>query len=156
MIGGAIRRACVPALGVGLAIAIMVGLADLAGYPYAAVPFVTSIVLVLAAPASPQAQPRNIIGGHIISALAGIGVLAIAGPSGWAAAVAVGLAAGAMTGTRTLHPPAGINAFMIVTQHQHWHVLISPVATGAVLLTAYAWLFHRATRTEPWPLRPSS
>ena len=139
-----LRAAAIPALGAGLGIALMVALADAAGLPYGAVPFVTSIVLVLAAPMSDPAQPRNILAGHILSGLAG--------PSGWSAALAVGLAAGAMTATRTLHPPAGINAFMIVTQHQPWTVMLSPIATGAAILTAYAWLYHRLTRPGAWPV----
>ena len=129
----------------------MVGLADMVSLPYAAVPFVTSIILVLAAPGSPQAQPGNILGGHILSSLAGIVVLLLLGGTGWFAAIAVGLAVGAMVATKTLHPPAGINAFMIVTLHQHWTVLLMPVAAGAVILTCYAWVYHRLTRETPWP-----
>ena len=77
----------------------MVWLADMVSLPYAVVPFVTSIILVLAAPGSPQAQPRNILGGHIISAVAGIVVLLLLGSTGWFAAIAVGLAVGAMVAT---------------------------------------------------------
>src|SRR5260221_228381 len=59
------------AIGGGLGLSGMVVLADWAGLPLEVVPFTTSIVLVMAAPDSGRAQPRNIIRGHGLSWLSG-------------------------------------------------------------------------------------
>jgi CBS-domain-containing membrane protein len=57
-------------------------------------------------PEAEPAQPRALIGGHIVSALAGLLVLQLTGPSPVAAACAVGLAIAAMHLTRASHPLA--------------------------------------------------
>jgi CBS-domain-containing membrane protein len=140
----------VTAVGGGLGIALMVALAELARIPLEAVPFVTSIVLVMASPEMPLTQPRNIIGGHIVCALAGLAVWLVVGTNPWAAGLAVALAIAAMQLTRTLHPPAGINAFLFVTLKLSWGFVLMPVTAGALLLVAYAWTYHRLT-AQPWP-----
>lgn len=68
-------------------------------------PLAASAALVFAAPTLPLAQPRNVIGGQLVSALVGFAVLAVAGSSVWASAVAGGLAIGAMALARTAHSP---------------------------------------------------
>jgi HPP family/Protein of unknown function, DUF len=72
-------------------------------------PFATSIVLVIGSPEAEPAQPRALIGGHVVATLAGLAVLELTGPQAWAAAAAVGLAVLAMHATGTFHPSAGIN-----------------------------------------------
>ncbi len=66
------QQALIRGVGGAAGVAIMVGLADLAALPLAAVPFATSIVLVMAACESAPAQPRAIAGGHILSTLSGL------------------------------------------------------------------------------------
>ncbi|HEY8580470.1 MAG TPA: HPP family protein, partial [Beijerinckiaceae bacterium] len=117
-----------PALGGALGIALMIGLADAAHLPLTLAPFTTSIVLVMAAPRSPYARPRNVFFGHLISALAGLFVVAVAGDSAWLAAPAVGLAIAAMQATDTMHPPAGINALIMATAHPGLGFVVAPVA----------------------------
>ena len=73
--------------------------------------FGASAVLVYGAIRSPLAQPRNLMGGHIISALIGVAAYDILGTHLWiAAAVAVATAIAAMHATKTLHPPGGATA----------------------------------------------
>jgi CBS-domain-containing membrane protein len=79
----ALFRALITALGGGLGIGVMVALASWADVPLAVVPFTTSIVLVMAAPESKQAQPRNIVGGHVLSALCGLAIVALFGSNPW-------------------------------------------------------------------------
>lgn len=131
----------------------MVGLAELSGQTLAAVPFTTSIVLVMAAPASPQAQPRNVVLGHLLSALAGLVVLNLIGGGPWPAALAVGLAIGAMQLCDALHPPAGINALLVPTLQLPWLFVAFPVLSGALALVTFAWLYHRVTAPGDWPRR---
>jgi CBS-domain-containing membrane protein len=115
------------------------------------VPFATSIVLVLGSPEAEPAQPRAIVGGHLISSLIGLLALAVAGHSPWAAAAAVGIAIGVMHYTRTFHPPAGIDPLIVVNEALPWTFLFIPVAAGSILLVCFAFLWHNARRRRVWP-----
>ena len=75
--------------------------------------FGASAVLIYGAIKSPLAQPRNLVGGHLISALIGVSVFQIVAPIPWlAAAVAVATSIAVMHATRTLHPPGGATALI--------------------------------------------
>jgi CBS-domain-containing membrane protein len=145
------RRVAIAAIGAGLGILIMVALAEWAGLSLAAVPFVTSIVLVMAAPETAFAQPRNLIGGHLLCAAAGFVVLFAGGHDPWFAALAIALGVAAMQLTGTMHPPAGINAFLVVVNKTAWTFFIMPVAVGAFLLAIFAYTYHRLTMPGAWP-----
>ena len=137
--------------GCGLAILAMEMLTPLTAYPLAAIPFATSIVLVISQPDARPAQPRALIGGHLVSAATGLLVDALVGPSTLAAATAVGLAVLAMILTDTLHPPAGINPLLIVLGGLPLSFIVIPVLAGACLLAAFAWIWHRLTGRTAWP-----
>lgn len=141
----------VAAAGGGIGIALMIWLAQSTHHALGVVPFATSIVLVLGAPDAPQAQPRNIVGGHIISALCGAVFCALLGHGAAAAALGVAAAIALMHATRTFHPPAGINPVVMVIANAGWSFVLVPVTAGALILVAYAWLYHRLTHTAPWP-----
>jgi CBS-domain-containing membrane protein len=141
------------AAGGAVAIGAMEFFAMRSAMPVMAIPFATSIVLVLGSPEVEAAQPRALIGGHLISTLVGLAVLTLAGPQPWAAALAVGLAMLAMHATRTFHPPAGIDPLLIVVNGLPWSFLLVPVATGALLLAAFAYAWHLAVRRFDWPTR---
>jgi CBS-domain-containing membrane protein len=144
------RKAAVAGLGGGLGIAVMSWLCQATGQPLFAVPFATSIVLVMSAPDSLQAQPRNIVGGHLLSAISGFIALWLLGSAPWAAAPAVGLGVALMVLTHTLHPPASINGVLIVMLAPPLTYLASPVLAGALILAGFAWAYHRATG-QAWP-----
>src|SRR5213592_3241409 len=95
-------------LGAAIAIGAMEWFSIAGHYPLAIIPFATSIVLVTGSPDAEPAQPRALIGGHVVSTLAGLAMLQLTGPQAWAAAAAVGVAIAAMVVTGTFHPPAGI------------------------------------------------
>jgi CBS-domain-containing membrane protein len=130
------------ALGGGIGIYAMMFLAEMGHLPIALVPFATSVVNVIALPDALPGQPRALIGGHLISAIAGLSVLSVFGSSALAAALAVGIAIAAMHLTRTMHPPAGINPLIIVTASLPWSFLFVPVLAGVVILTALAFVWH--------------
>jgi CBS-domain-containing membrane protein len=123
----------------------MVFLAGWAGLPLEVIPFTTSIVLVMAAPESKQAQPRNIIGGHVLSALSGLLLALVFGTNQWLAGPAVALGVAAMQLTDSLHPPAGFNAVLFVSMNLSWQFMLMPVAVGAVGLVVFAFLYHHLT-----------
>ncbi len=89
------------AAGGAIAIGSMEAFSIERAFPLFAIPFATSIVTVLGSPKAEPAQPRALVGGHLVSALVGLLVVKLCGPAPWAAAVAVGLAMVAMhlTGT---------------------------------------------------------
>jgi CBS-domain-containing membrane protein len=135
------------------AIGLMEVLSDHAAFPLMFVPFATSIVLVMGTPDAEPAQPRALVGGHLISTAVGLLTLSITGPSPWAAALAVGLAMAAMHVTRTFHPPAGINPLIAVAQDMSWSFLVAPVAVGALMLASFAWLWNNFVCRQAWPTR---
>lgn len=148
-----VNRVIIPAIGGMIGIAAMVLFDIITQVPLMMVPFATSVVLVMATPLSLFARPRNIVGGHLLCAAAGFAVLWVFGSSPWLAAPAVGLAIALMQWTNTLHPPAGINPFIIVTQAPGWEFFFIPVASGAVVLVFVAWAFHKVTQPGVYPIR---
>lgn len=141
------------AAGGAVAIGLMELLSEHAAFPLMFVPFATSIVLVMGTPDAEPAQPRALVGGHLISALVGLLTLSVTGPSPWAAALAVGMAMAAMHVTRTFHPPAGIDPLIVVAQGMPWSFLVAPVGVGTLMLLAFAWLWHNHVRRDHWPAR---
>jgi CBS-domain-containing membrane protein len=148
-----VRAGAVAGLGAAIAIGGMEWIAVAAHYPLVIIPFATSIVLVIGSPEAEPAQPRALIGGHVLATLVGLAMLRLTGPNAWAAAAAVGLAVLAMYLTGTFHPPAGINPLLVVSNNLPWSFLLAPVLAGAVLLTVFAWLWQRWIRRRPWPTR---
>ncbi len=148
-----LRPAVFAGVGAALAIGVMESLSLAMRYPLAVVPFATSIVLVISMPDARPSQPRALVGGHLLATLIGLVVVKLAGPHGWAAALAVGGATFAMILTDTLHPPAGINPLLVVANNLSWPFLVTPVLVGALMLLAFAFVWHRAVRREPWPSR---
>jgi CBS-domain-containing membrane protein len=147
------HEGAVAGAGVALAIGAMEWFSFTSHYPLAVIPFATSIALVIGSPDAEPAQPRALIGGHLVSTLVGLAVVQLTGPSAWAAAMAVGLAILAMYLTATFHPPAGIDPLLVVSNGLPWSFLLKPVLAGALLLTFFAWFWHRGVRRRPWPQR---
>lgn len=119
--------------------------------PLLAAPMGASALLLFAVPASPMAQPWPIIGGNIISALAGLAVSTLVPEPALAAGLAVALAIGAMSLTRSLHPPGGAIALTaaigspMVAEYGIGFAFI-PVGLNAAVLTILGWAFHRLLR----------
>ncbi len=114
--------------------------------------FGASAVLIYGAPQAEFSQPRNLLGGHILSALIGVTIARFVPlePS-LLAALAVALAIVAMHLTRTLHPPGGATALIAViggakVQSLGYGFVVMPVATGALLLLAVALLINNLSR----------
>src|SRR5262249_50200869 len=129
-----------------------------AAFPLVAIPFATSIVTVLGSPRAEPAQPRALIGGHIVSTLVGLLIVKLFGPGPSTAALAVGLSMVAMHLTRTFLPPAGIDPLVVVVNDMSWDILIAPIGIGALLLALFAFAWHGlvargANRSNTWPAR---
>jgi len=119
--------------------------------------FGASAVLVYGAIKSPLAQPRNLIGGHVISGLVGVACWQVFGATLWiAAALAVSLAIVAMLATKTLHPPGGATALIAVIGGDKVHALgflyaIIPAGAGALVLLIVALLVNNLNRNRKYP-----
>jgi CBS-domain-containing membrane protein len=119
--------------------------------------FGASAVLVYAAIKSPLAQPRNLIGGHIISGLIGVGCYQLFGETLWlAAALGVSLAIVAMLITKTLHPPGGATALIAVIGGDKIHNLgflyaFLPAGAGAFILLIIALLVNNLSKNRRYP-----
>ena len=147
-----LAQAAAAGLGAAFAIGGMEWSSVASHYPLVLIPFATSIVLVVGSPDAEPAQPRALVGGHLVATLVGFVVLRLAGPQAWAAAAAVGLAVLAMYLAGTFHPPAGINPLLVVSGSLPWSFLVAMLA-GELSLTVFAYLWHRLILGRPWPLR---
>jgi CBS-domain-containing membrane protein len=110
------------------------------------VPFVTSIVLTMGMPDSRPAQPYPVIAGHLLSSASGFAVLWALGPGEVSSAIAVGLAALLLAGCRAMHPPAGLDAFLVAGLDLPTSWIVNPVVVGAVLLVGYSRLWALGER----------
>lgn len=117
--------------------------------------FGASCVILFAYPDVPFAQPRNVIGGHVISSFIGLLVMSLLGVSSWGLGLAVGLAIAAMMFTRTVHPPAGSNPVIVWLAASHgmlsWQFLWFPSLFGAVIITLVALVYNNLTREAKYP-----
>jgi CBS domain-containing membrane protein len=86
--------------------------------------FGASCVLIYGIINSPLAQPRNLIGGHVISAFIGVLMYKLIPGNLWlSSALSVSLSIVAMQITKTLHPPGGATALIANLpsgQFRHW------------------------------------
>lgn len=120
--------------------------------------FGASSVLVYGVIQSPLAQPRNLIGGHLVSALVGVTVQKLAPDILWITApLAVSVSIVLMQITKTLHPPGGATALIAVTGSVelknlgYWYV-ISPVLSGSLILLVVALFFNNVTSNRQYPV----
>ena len=105
-------------------------------------PFGASMVLVMSAHESPLAHPKNILFGHILSALSGVFVFSILGFSFLSIGLAVGLAIFLMMTTKTVHPPAGANPIIAVLGAKGIGFVLMPVALGATFIILFAIIYN--------------
>jgi CBS-domain-containing membrane protein len=119
--------------------------------------FGASAVLVYGAIRSPLAQPRNVLGGHIISAVIGVGFYKLLPHQLWIASpLAVATAIAAMHATKTLHPPGGATALIAVTGSPKIHALgyfyaIIPVGMGALIMVIVALVVNNLSGHRRYP-----
>lgn len=119
--------------------------------------FGASAVLLYAIPNSPFAQPRNLILGHVLSAIVGVSCsLLLKDNLALAAAIAVSLSIMLMHITRSLHPPGGATALIAVIGGEHIHALgywyvITPIGLGAILMLVIALLINNISEYRRYP-----
>jgi|UniRef100_A0A7V6A177 CBS-domain-containing membrane protein len=119
--------------------------------------FGASAVLIYGAIKSPLAQPRHLIGGHIISAIIGVTAWKLLFFQPWlAAALAVSVAIAVMHLTKTLHPPGGATALIAVIggpkiHHLGYLYVLMPVAAGAFIMLVVALAVNNLAPSRRYP-----
>lgn len=119
--------------------------------------FGASAVLVYGAVRSPLAQPRNLIGGHVLSAIVGVLCWKLLGQHLWLAeSMAVATSIAAMHATRTLHPPGGATALIAVIGSPDIHQMgflfvLIPATIGPLILLLVALLVNNIPKSRRYP-----
>jgi CBS-domain-containing membrane protein len=113
--------------------------------------FGASAVLIYAAIESPLAQPRNLIGGHLVSALVAVTIYQLMGRTDLSLALAVSLAIVSMQLTKSLHPPGGATALIAVDTGQDYTFVLYPVICGALIMLAVAMLVNNLSSERHYP-----
>ena len=119
--------------------------------------FGASSVLVYGIIQSPFSQPRNLVGGHLISALIGVTIHKLVPDIIWIAApLAVSLSIVFMQITKTLHPPVGAIALIAIIGSDKIKALgyiyvFSPVLIGVLILLLTALIFNNMTSNRSYP-----
>ncbi len=116
-------------------------------------PFGASCVLVFGLPQSPLAQPKNVIGGHLISAAVGLMAFHLLGASPLSFGLGVGVAIAAMLLTGTTHPPAGADPIVVILAKAAWPFLFSPILIGAATIVVIGLIYHRLVTRRSYPTR---
>ncbi|MGR3317726.1 MAG: HPP family protein [Candidatus Anammoxibacter sp.] len=119
--------------------------------------FGASAVLIYGVIKSPLAQPRNLVGGHVLSAVIGVTSFQLLHGHIWlCAAIAVATAIAAMHVTKTLHPPGGATALIAVIGSDKIHDLgymyvLIPTGSGALIMLAIALLINNIPKNRKYP-----
>jgi len=115
-----------------------------------------SAVLLFAVPHGALSQPWPVVGGHVISAVIGVSIASLVSNEVLAAALAVGVAVGAMHYLRCIHPPGGATAASAVIGGAEVHELgyqfvLTPVLLNAMLILLIAILFNYVFEWRRYP-----
>ena len=122
--------------------------------------FGATAVLLYAAPQAAFSQPRNVLGGHLLSAFIGVTVAQFLGSPAWlSAASAVALSVMAMQLTRTIHPPGGATALIAVigsdkVKELGYGYLLTPVLAGVLVMLGVAYLTNNFATSKRYPASP--
>lgn len=120
--------------------------------------FGASAVLIYGAIESPLAQPRNLVGGHVLSAVIGVACAKLLPETVWLAApLAVATAIAVMHRTKTLHPPGGATALIAVIGGPAVHSLgflyaLIPAGAGALVMLLVALVVNNIPKERRYPM----
>lgn len=123
--------------------------------------FGASAVLVYGATNSPLAQPRNLIGGHLICAVVGVTVCKLVANDEllWlSTSLAVSISIVCMQISKTLHPPGGATALIAnigsekIKSLGYFYVL-NPVLSGVLILFLVAIVVNNIPQDRNYPYR---
>lgn len=121
--------------------------------------FGATAVLIFGATNSPLAQPRNLIFGHLISAIIGVSIYKLIPDNMWlSSALAVSLSIVTMQITKTLHPPGGATALIANIGSEQikalgFYYVLSPVLSGVLILFTVAVIVNNIPKNRSYPYK---
>ena len=131
-----------------VALGIVAALTALTREPWLIPPLAASMALVIGGAHFPLSQPRNVIGGHIMSAIVGIFVGTIGIDALWGGALAGALALGVMKLTRMPHSPAAATAMIaVVPAIPRWEFVVL-IGSAAAILVAVGLVGNKINRAK--------
>lgn len=127
--------------------------------------FAASAVLLYGVPAAPLAQPRNVLGGHVLGALVGVTLRIVIAEHAcggeidclwFSSALSVAATISLMELTGTVHPPGGATAFIAVVgdasiQRLGYLFVLLPVLSGAAIMVLVALIVNNLFPTRQYP-----
>eukprot|EP01113_Clastostelium_recurvatum_P047643 TRINITY_DN8533_c0_g1_i1.p1 TRINITY_DN8533_c0_g1~~TRINITY_DN8533_c0_g1_i1.p1 ORF type:complete len:238 (+),score=26.94 TRINITY_DN8533_c0_g1_i1:210-923(+) len=121
--------------------------------------FGASAILIYGVPKSPLAQPRNLLGGHLVSAIVGCVSRAafLDSVGAWfAVSMAVPTALVLMDFTDTTHPPGGATALLAVISPpiagSNFLFIVLPTLSGALVMLLVALLINNIPSDRGYPM----
>lgn len=139
-----VKRIFSSSLGSMLGIGAVAYLSAITGQGFLIPPLGASCFIAFVIPESAFAQPRNIIGGHLLSSMIGLLFSYTLGMQWWSFALAVSIAIAAMQILRILHPPAAADPILLMMQGAiSWDILLTSVLGGSITLAVIATLFNK-------------
>ena len=113
--------------------------------------FGASTVIVFGYHDYPFAQPKNVVLGHLLSALVGILFTTFFGVSFITIGLAVGIAVMLMMAFKIAHPPAGANPIIIMIGGVSFEFLLFPVIVGAITIIIGGIIYNRLILKRKYP-----
>lgn len=140
----------ISAAGVFIAVGVIFLLAFSFQYPMVIGPLGATCVLVFVAHKGPLSQPRQIIGGHLLSVLAGLTIWSIFGKSLFILTITLVIVLIIMSFTKTMHPPAAASALVTVNFETGWGILL-PIVIGVFLIVFISMLYNNLFPKRQYP-----
>ncbi|GFN30157.1 HPP family protein [Paenibacillus xylaniclasticus] len=145
------RTALIGFIGGAATISLLALLTDLSSAAWLMAPFGASCVLAFGLWDAPLSQPRNIVGGHLVSTATGLLLFSLFGSSFWVVGLGVGLAIAFMHLTKTTHPPAGADPIVVILAGSSWSFLINPVLIGSIVIVLLALVINNLDKQRRYP-----
>jgi CBS-domain-containing membrane protein len=140
-------------LGAMIGTTLVGGLAVVTGMPMLLAPLGATAVLLFAHPASPLAQPANVLGGYLVAVAITVAAALIFPQAWWIATICVGLVIALMLILRVTHPPAGAVPLLAAATPMAPGTLAGAVMAGAACLLGVALVHHRLPPKFDYPKR---
>ena len=117
-----------------------------------------SAMVIFGAPHSPAAQPWNLVGGHVVSAIIGVSCFKLFPNAVFASSVAIPVAMFAMHLLRCTHAPGGATAVTAIIGGEAIHELgyafvIIPVFFNAIILLSAAMSMSTFREVNPFDVK---
>ena len=114
--------------------------------------FGSSVINVFGFPANENSQPKNVLFGHLLSALVGIIFINFFEASFITIGLAVGVSTMLMLALKIAHPPAGGTVIMVMIGDASFRFLIFPVMVGAITIIIGGIIYNRLLLKKKYPI----